>query len=64
MKDFRVELKICEGCGALWLRSAGAGNYCRGCAQRLSEFPMPLLHFRRGRKRKGMALVSRAGGAR
>jgi coenzyme F420-reducing hydrogenase gamma subunit len=64
MKDFRVELKICEGCGTLWLRCAGDGIYCRGCAHRLSEFPAPLMQFRRGRKRKGLALVSGAGGGR
>jgi hypothetical protein len=64
MKDFRVELKICEGCGALWLRSAGYGIYCHGCAQRLSDFPVPLMQFRRGRKRKGLRVVSSVGGAR
>lgn len=64
MKDFRVELKICEGCGALWLRSAGHGIYCRGCAQRLSEFPAPQLRFRRGRRRKALGVVVSAGGGR
>jgi hypothetical protein len=39
MKDFRVELKVCEACGALWLRAIDHGVYCRGCALRLSDFP-------------------------
>jgi hypothetical protein len=53
MKDFRVELKVCEGCGALYLRETGLstmkknsktesdGVHCRGCAKWLSEFPAP-----------------------
>ncbi len=52
MKDFRVDLKVCEGCGALWLRAADQGNYCRGCAAWLSEFPAPRAGMRRGRRRK------------
>jgi hypothetical protein len=64
MKDFRVERKICEGCGALWLRSAGHGIYCHGCALRLSDFPAPLMHFRRGRKRRTLKVVAGAGGGR
>jgi hypothetical protein len=52
MKDFLVELKVCEGCGALYLRDAGVcaashSVYCRGCAAWLSEFPTP-----RGRNRR------------
>jgi hypothetical protein len=42
MNTLRVELKICEGCGVLWLRSGKTdGAYCRGCAARLAEFPAP-----------------------
>jgi hypothetical protein len=26
MKDYCVELKVCEGCGALFLRAAGLGQ--------------------------------------
>jgi hypothetical protein len=66
MKDCRMELKVCEGCGALWLRNAGRGVYCRGCALWLSEFPAP--RGRRAARRKrvaGMATaVMVAGGAR
>lgn len=36
-----MQLKVCEGCGALWLRAQCQGVYCRGCAQMLSEFPAP-----------------------
>ena len=25
MNDLRMELKVCEGCGALWLRAGGSG---------------------------------------
>lgn len=52
MKDFRVDLKVCEGCGALWIRVADQGSYCRGCAAWLSEFPAPRAVVRRGRGRK------------
>ncbi len=40
MKHLLVELKICEGCGVLWLRSGIMdGVYCSGCSLRLSKFP-------------------------
>lgn len=51
MKDFRVDLKVCEGCGALWLRAANQGSYCGGCAVWLSEFPAPRAVGRRRRRR-------------
>ena len=39
MNDLRMDLKVCEGCGALWLRAGvDAGVYCRGCRGRLAEF--------------------------
>lgn len=46
MKEFRVELKVCEGCGGLWLRArgveaTGGGAYCSSCVQWLAEFPEP-----------------------
>jgi hypothetical protein len=44
MQDVRVELKVCEGCGGLWLRARGhtsSGAYCNSCARWLSEFPAP-----------------------
>lgn len=58
-----VELKVCEGCGGLWIRAQGHGVYCRGCAQRLSEYPPPRERGRRGRKPK-VRLVVCEGGAR
>lgn len=60
MKDFRVELKVCEGCGTLWLRPLSNGIYCGGCAAWLSEFPAP-----RASKRRGLKSTSKRGnGAR
>ncbi len=42
MHNLRLELKICEGCGVLWLRSGKIdGCYCKGCSARLAEFPAP-----------------------
>lgn len=47
MKYLHLELKVCEGCGMLWLRSKQseaqdkpmAGIYCAGCESRLAQFP-------------------------
>ena len=64
MKGLQVELKICEGCGALWLRAVSQGNYCRGCATWMSECPVPRVGRRVGRKPKATRTVVCAGGAR
>jgi len=73
MKDFRVELKVCEGCGALYLREAmprtgllgeRPGVYCRICARWLSEFPSPDRRGRRGHRPKTGLRVVCAGGGR
>jgi hypothetical protein len=60
-----VELKVCEGCGGLWLRarngSQNHGVYCRRCALRLSEFPAPRGRSRAGRKRKVRVVVCEGG---
>ena len=61
MNRFRVELKICEGCGALWTRTVTDGVYCRGCVAWLSDCPPARLLRKPGIKRKP-GLV--AGGAR
>jgi len=50
MNDFCVEVKVCEGCGALFLRArglgaVGRGTYCRGCSVWLSEFPAPIAGY-------------------
>ena len=50
MAKWYVELKICEGCGTLWIRSQGQGVYCRECVSWLAEFPAPLRRSRRGRR--------------
>ncbi len=40
MNYLRMDLKVCEGCGALWLRTGALeGVYCRSCRARLAEFP-------------------------
>jgi hypothetical protein len=52
MNYLRVDLKVCEGCGVLWLRTEVDGVYCRGCARRLSEFPAPRKRHAGGRKRR------------
>ena len=56
---FRRELKVCEGCGALWVRPLGQGVYCKGCVAMLSEFPRP-----RGERRrvKGTSIKGRSMG--
>jgi hypothetical protein len=53
MKHLHLELKVCEGCGILWLRrkqngttgelhgsGRSEGNYCAGCVRRLAYFPV------------------------
>jgi hypothetical protein len=40
MNYLRMDLKVCEGCGALFLRTGALdGLYCRSCRTRLAEFP-------------------------
>ena len=51
MIDLRLDLKVCEGCGTLWLRTGLAdGVYCRGCARTLADFPAPRGRHAGGRK--------------
>jgi hypothetical protein len=46
--ELRVQLKVCEGCGCLWYRTENQETvYCRGCENRLSEFPAPTRQRRR-----------------
>lgn len=52
MRNFAVELKVCEACGGLWVRTQNDGVYCRRCALWLAEFPAPKGRSRRGRKPK------------
>lgn len=69
MKYLRLDLKICEGCGALWLRTGiEAGVYCRLCSARLLQFPPSKGRHPGGRPRRGARPVGparcRQGGAR
>lgn len=61
IEHIRVELKVCEGCGGLWLRAQNHGVYCRPCAVRLSDFPAPRGRSRAGRKRKVRLVVCERG---
>jgi uncharacterized Zn finger protein (UPF0148 family) len=48
--ELRVHLKICEGCGCLWYRPQTQGSvYCKGCEEKLRDFPSPESRKRRGR---------------
>jgi hypothetical protein len=40
MNNLQIELKVCESCGALWLRQVSMdGPYCPGCSRQLANFP-------------------------
>ncbi len=59
MNDLRMDLKVCEGCGTLWLRvSETKGVYCRACTVKLSAFPAP----RRRRSGVRQTMLKRATG--
>lgn len=71
MDYLRRELKVCEGCGGLWVRTGvSAGIYCGHCGPRMAELP-PRRRVRAGRpcrvERPGpdakQMSVSAAGGA-
>ncbi len=48
-----VTLKVCEGCGTLWVRKqATAGVYCAPCTDILQHFPDPKTRLRPGRPKK------------
>jgi hypothetical protein len=47
----RVALKVCEGCGTLWIRN-GVGVYCGPCENILRDFPDPKTRLRPGRPKK------------
>jgi len=53
----RIDLKVCEGCGVLWLRKAMVeGKYCLECTGRLAEFPAPRAKHAGGRRRRRVRL--------
>lgn len=64
----RMELKVCEGCGALWVRpSAHPEVYCPSCARRLADFPPPRRRHSAqstAGRRRGCAAAAVDGGAR
>jgi hypothetical protein len=67
--EMRVQLKICEGCGSLWYRAQTQGTvYCKGCEEKLKDFPSPQSRKRRGRPSRKLltkvwAVAEAAGGA-
>jgi len=49
----RLELKYCERCGGLWMRTWGTEDvYCPACSVQMSDLPAP------GRKRKPHLLIN------
>jgi uncharacterized Zn finger protein (UPF0148 family) len=55
--EMRVQLKICEGCGSLFYRAQTEGTiYCRGCEEKLKDFPSPESRKRRGRRSRPTTL--------
>ena len=75
MKHLTMDLKVCEGCGGLWIRHGReAGVYCRHCVAILADFPAPRAKRATGRRKKPparavldpkrVATEQRAGGAR
>jgi hypothetical protein len=62
MNDRHVELKVCEGCGVLWLRQgAKDGVYCAACVMQLSAFPNARSKRPGGRPRLARAVGCVAG---
>jgi hypothetical protein len=61
LAEKKVELKVCEGCGSLWIRAQGEGAYCRGCAAWLAEFPVVRVGRRcwGGRRKRIVELAKR-----
>jgi predicted amidophosphoribosyltransferase len=53
-----MELKICEGCGNLWVRrAAGLDVYCKRCASKFAHYPLAGADRRAGRKRKPLYAI-------
>jgi hypothetical protein len=52
LEIIRLELKYCERCGGLWMRTRGTGDiYCPSCAVEMLDLPVR-------RKRKPHLLVN------
>jgi len=59
MSQSCLHLKICEGCGRLWLRNHTVSEvYCRQCTVHFSDFPAPRSRRAKGRPRKGGHLAT------
>jgi hypothetical protein len=53
MNQSCLHLKICEGCGRLWVRNHTVSDvYCRQCTIHFSDFPAPGSRRSKGRPRK------------
>ena len=59
----RIFLKVCEGCGVLWLRAQDCPEvYCPDCARRLRLLPPPRRSRRPGRRgRHGIRVLHQGG---
>lgn len=54
-----LHLKICEGCGRLWLRDHTANDvYCRQCNVHFSDFPVPRSRRPKGRPKREKFLLA------
>jgi hypothetical protein len=41
LEIIHLELKYCERCGGLWIRTRGTGEvYCPSCASEMSDLPV------------------------
>jgi hypothetical protein len=60
MKYLLLDLKFCEGCGALWLRRSIDGVYCAACVRHLAEYPTVRLKHQGGRPRSQAAVTPRS----
>jgi hypothetical protein len=61
MNYLRLEVKVCEGCGVLWLRRTTDGVYCTTCFTRLASFPAATGSHAGGRPRLPRAKGCTAG---
>jgi hypothetical protein len=53
MKYLKMDVKVCECCGGLWIRNGReAGVYCRYCVVVLAEFPAPRAKRATGRRKR------------
>ncbi len=60
-----LNLKVCEGCGGLWLRVHEFNNvYCASCAEKLRAFPRTKKHPHKKHPRRRPHTADAKGGAR